>query len=139
MKVSSKRKLPVNPEDITKIEEELKELKRLKKEKEVKDLKDKDKTYRNAVASGVAGAVVGGLTSGLGHFASKAKSINKSDKLQALKGHLSQVSDENIGKMKAAGIGAVGLGAALTGIGAYKHIKVKRKLKNLEKDDNSEK
>jgi len=123
-------------------------LKRNKKEESDNlDPKDKEKLdiYKKGVAGGVTGAVVGGLTAGVGHIAEKwqkrgSGEINGKVR-EELQNRVKNISPESIRKAKGIGWGALGTGAALataSGI-AYGVKKRKVKRKAEEKDDSAEK
>ena len=103
-----------------------------KKEETLDELKAKDSTYKEGIAGGITGAVVGGLTAGAGHFASR---LSKNAKNKHLK-----ISDENLRKLKGLGLGVGAAGLGLTTAAAIKKHSLKKKIKEKEeKDGNSEK
>lgn len=92
--------------------------------------------YKEGIAGGVAGAAVGGLTAGIGHFAGR---VSKNAKNK----HLRNISEESLRKAKGIGTGAaIVVSATLATGSAIKYAGAKRKLKKLEEEKgnvNSEK
>ena len=102
-----------------------------KKEETLDELKSKDSIYKEGIAGGVTGTVVGGLTAGLGYFGGKARENAKNKSLGILERHPAL--------LKGAGIGVGTVGAGLATTSAIKHHKLKKKIKEKEKDEGSEK
>lgn len=100
------------------------------KEETLEELKAKDSTYKEGVAGGITGAVVGGLTAGIGHVASNA-SKNPKNK------HLAAISEDNLRKVKGLGLGVAIGGAGLATAAAIKRRKIKSKLKQKEEEENA--
>lgn len=113
------------------------EREKAKAELTLEDLKKRDRIYKEGIAGGVTGAVVGGLTAGGGYLAGR---IAKNPKVKHL-----VLGEDAIRLMKGAGGGVALAGAGLTTAATIKLAKNKKKLKEKEakekegSNDNSEK
>lgn len=123
-------------------------LKRNKKEEESEKLDPKDKekleTYKKGVAGGVTGVVVGGLTAGIGHISDKVRKAGtgevKGKVREELQKRMEKLSDADLRKVKAGGLGALGAGATLAAASGIAYGVKKRKIKRAgEKKDDSAK
>ena len=123
-------------------------LKRSKKEEESEKLDPKDKekleTYKKGVAGGVTGVVVGGLAAGIGHISDKVRKAGsgevKGKVREELQKRMEKLSDADLRKVKAGGLGALGAGATLAAASGIAYGVKKRKIKRAgEKKDDSAK
>lgn len=94
------------------------------------ELKDKENLYKDGIAGGVTGAVVGGLTAGAGYLVSQLGGNPKN-------AHLKMPSPDALRKMKALGLGTAGLGAGLAVASGIKRRKVVKKIKEEEAKNNA--
>lgn len=123
-------------------------LKRDKKEEGSEKLDPKNKerleTYKKGVAGGVTGVVVGGLAAGIGHISDKIKKAGegeiKGKVREELKKRAEKLSEADLRKIKAGGLGALGAGATLAAASGIAYGIKKRKIKRAgEKKDDSAK